>query len=58
MTKKMFAQPEMLVVKMIKNDIITDSVPTNNNPQDNLVGNAPGLRTVFDPDDAWSTAGY
>ena len=53
MTKKYYAQPEMMVVNVKSNDIITDSIPTNNNPQNGLVGNAPGQRGLDDWD-----AGY
>lgn len=58
MTKKYYAQPEMMVVNVKSNDIITDSIPTNNNPQNGLVGNAPGQRGLFDSDDSWANAGY
>ena len=52
MTKKIFAQPEMMVVKVIKNDIITDSLPMDAT-EGNKLGSgeilAPELRGIFDP---------
>ena len=51
MTKKIFAQPEMMVVNIIKNDIITDSLPVGD-PGSANNAEAPGQRGVFDPYEA------
>ena len=53
--KKIYNQSTFEVVRMNNHDIVTLS------NHDELGGNgdyAPGLRNVFDPDDAWSKAGY
>ena len=59
MTKKIFAQPEMMVVYVKNNDIITDSqdAPLGGS-QDNDKSLAPGLRGIFDPYTDWQNAGY
>ena len=56
MTKKVFAQPELTVVYVKRNDIITDSVPVNGS-QANEAALAP-MRGIFDPSDDWANAGY
>ena len=56
MTKKIFAQPEMMVVNMKHNDIVTTSDPKyfNNQSTNATSGNlAPGMRGLDDWD-----AGY
>ena len=50
--KKIFAQPEMMVVNVVKNDIITDSLPMDPNSENKLGTDeilAPGMRGIFDP---------
>ena len=58
MTKKMFAQPEMMVVNVRNIDIVTASpdAPLGGS-QNNDVALGAGLRGLFDPDDSWDT-GY
>ncbi|MBQ7672238.1 MAG: hypothetical protein IJS49_04085 [Paludibacteraceae bacterium] len=54
--KKIFAQPEMMVVNVKRNDIITDSIPMDPSSTNMLESGeilAPGQRGVFDWD-----AGY
>ena len=49
--KKIFAQPEMMVVKVVKNDIITDSLPMDPNSANALGAGeilGAGRRNVFD----------
>ena len=59
MTKKYFAQPEMMVVNISKRDIIVTSpeIP-NGDPGSANNAEAPGLRNIFDPSNDWATAGY
>ncbi len=49
--KKIFAQPEMMVVNVVKNDIITNSVPRDTSEGNMLNTNeilAPGQRGLDD----------
>jgi|GEM_PF-2366407 hypothetical protein len=52
--KKIFAQPEMMVVNVKSNDIVTASrfAPLSDDTQANEDALAPGMRGIFDPYDA------
>lgn len=56
--KKIFAQPELTVVNMKHNDIVTASDPILSGTYSGGTILAPGQRGVFDPDDSWANAGY
>ncbi len=53
--KKVFEQPEMMVVNMKRNDIITMSDPHETLGYGEF---ASGMRGMVDPDDSWANAGY
>lgn len=54
--KKNFEQPELMVVHMSNNDIVTISRSTTDYTGGTIL--APELRGVFDPSDDWANAGY
>ena len=51
--KKIFAQPEMMVVNIKNNDIVTESIPTGD-PGSANDAEAPGRRGLFDPYDPYN----
>ena len=59
---KKYENPMLQVVSIRKQDIIatSDQMGKNGNYGDGsgISLGAPGLRTVFDPDDTWANAGY
>ena len=48
MTKKIFAQPEMMVVSIKKHDIVTDSVSLGQISSGSFDADAPGRRDAWD----------
>ena len=53
MTKKIFAQPEIMVVRMNNNDIVTNSLQRGADVNSGY-GDAPGLRTLDSSFDVWN----
>lgn len=51
--KKIFAQPEIMVVNVKNNDIVTESIPVGD-PGSANNAEAPGMRNIFESYNSWN----